>query len=474
MNLEMRPRLALQQRMTPQLILLMNLLSQPCLELQDEIAEAINDNPALEEVPDEDAPPAGPDETAALLSDEARLLDHLDGGIGGDLTRVNLEPEVYEQDGSVFDRLASDAAGLVEHLLWQLREEFDDEGSRSIGEWIIGNLDPGGYLNDDVASIATRLRVAPDDVKDVLTRIQAFDPVGAGARDARECLLIQARVRFPNRPHLLSLIDNHLPDLIARRYSAIAQSLGISVEEVRDEQERLLSLNPRPARGFGGEAPNYIVPDVRIFKVGSDLLVRVNDAGLPRLRVSPCFRQILRDSRTARAEDVAFARTKVAMAKWFIKSIYDRQQTIQKVTEAIVRRQRDFFEAGPEALRPMILRDIAGDVGVCESTVSRVTSRKYADTPQGLLELKYFFGTGIPGARGGEVAGEAAKSMIRRILAQENPAQPLSDQQIQSLLLGDHGVNMARRTVAKYREVLGIGSSTQRRRHSCGEAVRVR
>jgi RNA polymerase sigma-54 factor len=465
MNMQLRPGLSLQQRMTPQLILLMKLLARPCLELREEIAEAVDDNPALEATSDHESAPRGPDPgDNAVIPDEARLIEHIYGGVGRDLTRVSLEPEPYEQDGDRFDRVASRSAGLAEHLLQQLGEEIDDERSRSIGEWLIGNLDASGFLDEDVASIATRLGVTPDDVRAVLARIQAFDPVGAGARDARECLLIQARVRFPDRPHLVSLIEHHLPELTARRYSSIARALGISVEEVHDEQNRLLSLNPRPARGFGVEAASYVVPDVRIFKVGSDFVVRVNDDGLPRLRVSPYYRRILRDGRDARPDEFAFARAKVAAATWFIKSIYERQRTIQKVTEAIVDRQRAFLEAGPEALRPMILRDIAGDVGLCESTVSRVTSRKYADTPQGVLELRYFFGTGIPGVGGDEIAPEAAKAWIHRIVAREDPAKPLSDQQIRSHLSSHHGVLMARRTVAKYREALGIGSSNQRRR----------
>lgn len=454
MNMQLRPGLSLQQHMTPQLILLMKLLTRPCLELREEIAEAVDDNPALEAISDQ----------SEVISDEARLIEHIYGGVGRDLARVSLEPEPYEQDGDRFDRGASRSAGLAEHLLQQLGEEIDDERSRSIGEWLIGNLDASGFLDEDVASIAARLEVMPDDVRAVLARIQAFDPVGAGARDVRECLLIQARVRFPDRPHLVSLIEHHLPELTARRYSSIARALGISVEEVHDEQNRLLSLNPRPARGFGVETASYLVPDVRIFKVGSDFVVRVNDDGLPRLRVSPYYRQILRDGRGARPEEFAFARAKVAMATWFIKSIYERQRTIQKVTEAIVHRQHAFLETGPEALRPMILRDIAGDVGLCESTVSRVTSRKYADTPQGVLELKYFFGTGIPAARGDEIAPEAAKAWIHRIVASEDPDTPLSDEQIRSHLSSHHGVLMARRTVAKYREALGIGSSNQRRR----------
>ena len=289
-----------------------------------------------------------------------------------------LEHEVDEEGSNAVDRIASSSKGLAEHLRQQLREETDDEQALSIGEWIIGNLDTDGFLREDVSSIAEGLGVSPDVVTTALRRIQQLYPIGAGARDARDCLLIQARSRYPDRPHLARLIEGHLPDLKERRYAVIARALSVAVDAVREEEKALLTLNPKPARGFGRDAATCIMPDVRIFKVGGDLLVRVDDDGLPRLRVSLEFRRILRNPRGVAPEDVAFARARVAAAKWFLQCIYERQRTILKVTEAIVARQRDFFEYGRQALRPMILRDVAEDIAMCESTVSRVTSRKYA------------------------------------------------------------------------------------------------
>jgi RNA polymerase sigma-54 factor len=463
MNLELRPgmRLGLEQRLTPQLILLMKLLVRPCLELRSEIAAALTDNPALEEIPDADAPLPESEQIAA--ADDLRFLEHLDGGAGGDLLRVGLERETRENDDDVLDRIAPCSMGLEEHLLQQLREEILDERARSIGEWIIRNLDANGYLNEEVPAIAARLVVAPEDVATVLSRVQAFHPVGVSARDARECLLIQARLRFPERPKLARLIEDCLPDLTKRRYSLVARALGVTIDEVREEERRLLCLNPRPSRGFGDGATSYVMPDVRILRVDGRLLVRVNDDGLPRLRVNPQFRQILRNARGVPPEELAFARAKVTGAKWFIRGIYERQRTIRRVTEAIVQRQRDFFELGPQYLRPMILTDVANDVGLSGSTVSRVTSGKYADTPLGLFELKYFFGVGISGAGGVDIAPTAAKEMIRNIVAREDSTRPFSDQNIQARLVADYGVKIARRTVAKYRETLGIGCSNQRR-----------
>lgn len=452
MAIELRPRIepGLHLRMAPQMFQLMRILAQPGLELRQEMAAALADNPALEEESESD-------------EDITRLLDHLDGGVGRDLAGVAREREVDDPDGSILDRIPSAAPGLAEHLRQQLREETDDEKARAIGEWIIGNLDADGYLREEVTALATSLGVAPQEVTDVLRRIQEFEPIGVGAADARECLLIQARVRFPDRPWLARLIECHLPDLKERRYSVIARALGVGVDAVRDEERVLVTLNPRPARGFGRDTAVPIIPDVRIFRVGGDLVVRVNDDGLPKLRVSAQFRRILRAARGARSEEVAYARARVTAATWFLRCVYERQRTIVRVTEAIVERQREFFEHGRQSLRPMILRDVADDIGTCESTVSRVTSGKYAETPQGVLELKHFFGAGIRGANGAEVAPEAAKEMIRRIVALEDPARPLSDQQILSRLRSDRGVVIARRTVAKYRGVLGIASSSRRK-----------
>jgi RNA polymerase sigma-54 factor len=473
MDLRLSQRVALQQHMTPQLAFLMHLLARPWQELRQELVAAVIDNPALEEVLEVEDALAGPDEDVAApeleaaesphsRSDEARLLEHLAGGAGADLVRVGVEPEADDDEVLFIERAPVTPIRLAEHLGSQLHEEFDDDTSRSVGEWIIGNLDPGGYFGEDVGAIGARFGLEPDRVEALLRRIQRLDPLGVATRDARECLLIQAQVRFPDRPHLASLIAHHLPALKERRYPAIARVLGISVEQVIDEEERLVLLNPWPARGFGDEATTYIAPDVYIFKVAQDLVVRVNEDGLPKLRVSQYYRQLL-NARAAGAEELAYVRAKISAAKWWIKSIYDRQQTIQKVTEAIVQRQRDFLDHGRAHLRPMTLRDIADDVGMSESTVSRVTSRKYAETPQGLLGLRSFFGAGVPTTNGAEIPAALAKDMIQRMITAEDPRRPLTDQDIVSRLLVANGVKLARRTVAKYREVLGIAPSCQRR-----------
>src|SRR5262245_26426700 len=259
MSMDMRfsQRPSLQQRMTPQLALLMNLLARPWQELRQELMEAVTDNPALEEVLETEDGGAPQEEDqggtapAASDSDEARFLEYLAGGSGADLVRVGLEPEADDDERMLSERAAAVSSGLEEHLGTQLREEFDDESSLAIGEWIIGNLDSGGYLGEDVASIAQRLGLEPDAVETVLRRVQRFDPLGVAACDARESLLIQAQVRFPDRPHLAAIIEHHLPALKERRYPVIARALGIAVEQVLDEEAHLVLLNPRPARGFG-------------------------------------------------------------------------------------------------------------------------------------------------------------------------------------------------------------------------------
>jgi RNA polymerase sigma-54 factor len=475
MNLGLTQRPQLTQHMSPQIFLLLKLLVQPRLELCAAITAALVDNPALEEDQAHESDLDAESEPATVptaadggddgdeAADTLRLLDHLDGGPGRDLARVAREPEAGDLDVDMLDRVASRSIGFAEHLLGQLREETDDESTRRIGEWIIRNLDADGYLREDLSAIATRLVVSSDEVATVLRRIQALDPVGSGARDVTECLLIQARYRFPDRVNLARLIESHLPELAERRHAAIARAMGIPLEDVREEEQRLRTLNPKPGYGFGDEAPIYIAPDVHIFKAAGELVVRLNDDGLPRLRVSPYFRRLLRDARGARSDEVAFARANVAAAKWLIRGIFERQRTILRVTEAIVARQRDYFERGRGLLRPMLLRDVAGDVGMSESTVSRVTCRKYADTPQGLVELKSLFAPGIPRVNGTDVTPEAVQAMIRSIVRLEPPARPLSDEQILSRLRSDHGVAIARRTVAKYRDALGIAGSSARR-----------
>jgi len=454
--MKLTPRLGLQQHLTPQLILLMRIMALASQELRQEIAKALEENPLLEEdIADEATEPLPSDE-------DMRLLEHLSGGPAGPV-RAPVEREADDdrprQDpGETVDR------DLRDHLLEQLHEEESiDPRLLPIGEWIIENLDERGFLDEDCLIIALQLGAERDEVAAVLEQIHRFDPVGAAARDSQECLLIQARHYFPDRPHLAGLIEHFLPALKERRYPAIARRLGIGVPDVLEEEVRLLTLNPIPARGFGRHDAATIAPDVHVIQVGREIVVRVNDDGQPRLRISRPIRKILEDGR-ATSEERAYVRARLTAAKWFVRAVYERQRTIHKVTESIVRFQHAFFEHGPEHLRPLALRDVADEVGVAESTVSRVTKGKYVSTPRGVFELKYFFGGGIGTMDGaGEISARSVQETIRRIVATEPPDRPLSDQEITERLNRLNGLTIARRTVAKYREELGLGSSSERR-----------
>jgi RNA polymerase sigma-54 factor len=465
MMMKLTPRLGLQQHLTPQLILLMRIMALASQELQQEIAKALEENPLLEEdVADAATEPLPSD-------DDMRLLEYLSGGPAGPVRApVELEADddrPRQDPGETLDR------DLRDHLLEQLHEEESiDPKLLPIGEWIIENLDERGFLDEDCLVIALQLGAERDEVATVLEQIHRFDPVGAAARDSQECLLIQARHYFPERPHLARLIEHFLPALKERRYPVIARRLGIGVPDVLEEEVRLLTLNPIPARGFGRHDAATIAPDVHVLQVGRELVVRVNDDGQPRLRISRPVRKILEDER-ATSEERAYIRARLTAAKWFVRAVYERQRTIHKVTESIVRFQHAFFEHGPEHLRPLALRDVADEVGVAESTVSRVTKGKYVSTPRGVFELKYFFGGGIGTTDGaGEVSARSVQETIRRIVATEAPDRPLSDQEITEHLHRLNGLAIARRTVAKYREELGLGSSSERRHRDPGDRRR--
>ena len=457
MRASMSFTLGLQQRLTPQLILLMRLITLPCQELRQEVLKALEENPGLEEDgSDEDAETLVPD-------DDAKFLEYLEGGKSGSV-RVAAEIEADADDRLRPEPSVSSRPDLREHLLGQLHDELVDPVLLEIGEWIIENLDERGFLDKDCVVIALHLGAEVDQVTTILSRIQGFDPVGTAARDSQDCLLLQARHYFPGYPHLARLIQDHLPALKERRYPAIARALGISVAEVVEEEARLLTLNPVPARGFGHHDPTTITPDVHVIQVGPDFVVRVDDDGQPKLRLSRACRQMLQDRQSANPEDRAYIKARLTAAKWFVRAVYERQRTIHKVTESIVRFQHEFFEHGPQHLRALALRDVADEIGVAESTVSRVTNGKYVSTPRGVFELKYFFGSGFRTASGaGEVSARSVRESIRRLVAAEDAGRPLSDQRIVALLKHLHGVELARRTVAKYREEMSIGSSSERR-----------
>lgn len=350
---------------------------------------------------------------------------------------------------------------LTEHLLWQIRLLDFDTKEREIAAYIVGNLDDDGYLVDvSLEEISEKYQVSEEEAERILKRLQELDPVGVGARDLKECLLIQARVYHPSNHKLALLIENHLKDLEKKDYQAIAKGLNCTLMEVHLLVDTIRQMEPKPGRAYSSEEPIYIQPDVYVIKVGDEYITLLNEDGLPKLKIGQFYEQALLNPTDEQTKE--YVQEKLKSAMWLIRSIHQRQNTVRRVTESIVKFQREFLDKGVEYLRPLVLREVADDIGVHESTVSRVTTNKYVHTPRGIFELKYFFNNHIGGYAGEDFASEAIKSRIKSLIKSEDPRNPLSDQQIVDILKKER-ILVARRTVAKYRESLGILSANKRR-----------
>lgn len=367
-----------------------------------------------------------------------------------------------DSERSSIESIVSAREGLTSHLLWQVRTTDFDAEDQDIFAQIVGNLDRNGYLAMSVQEIANECRKDPADVERVVKLVQTLDPPGIAARDLRECLLIQLDQLGMNGTLAWRIVDEHLGELEIRRYEVIAKKEQVTLEAVYQAVKEIQKLEPRPGRPFTEDEPIYITPDVYVRKVGSEYVITLNEAGMPKIRVNPLYQQLLIDGRNGTGIDREYLQERLRSASWLIKSIHQRQQTIYRVTESIVKFQRDFLEHGVASLKPLVLRDVAADVGMHESTVSRVTTNKYVHTPQGVFELKFFFTSGLK-SDGGEISSESVKERIREVVAAENPRKPLSDQAIVAMLRAE-GIDIARRTVAKYREMMNILSSSRRKK----------
>lgn len=467
--------------MTPQLQQAIQLLQLSTLELQEVVQEQLEANPFLEETPPDGseapgdqatpgtvadlAPPtAAPPEPASKESssvDEARVDE-----IPFDLTQAIFDQSdertpvsTEERDELPFENLGRSEATLSDHLLEQLRLGTEDPLTLELGESIIGNLDEDGYLRAELTEIAEVSACGVADVERALSLVQGFDPTGVAARSIQECLLLQLRADPEPDPVSVEIIERFFDELARRRYVDIAKALKLPVDRIMESVEEIQGLEPKPGRRFTAPDARPIAPDVTIRKVDEDYVVILNDEGIPRLRINRLYGRILRGSA---GEDKQFVESRLRAAKWLIQSVEQRQRTLRKVSESLVRFQREFLDRGVQHLRPLALRDVADDIGMHESTVSRVTTHKYVETPQGLFELKYFFHSGIASTTGDMVSSVSVKKTIADLVAAEDSGKPLSDQEI-ARVLHERGLNIARRTVAKYREELGILPSHQRR-----------
>jgi RNA polymerase sigma-54 factor len=477
MSMEARLSLRQSQRvvMTPLLQQAIQLLQLSTLELQEVVQKELLENPLLEESPEADAPDA-PQATAEAAptspvsepppadspSRDERGTDDLPFDLNAVMFDDHEERSLVSQEDREdlpFENLVKSSESLTDHLDEQLRFTVEDLVVRRIGEEIIGNLDEDGYLRAGIDEIAQRCSVPPTEVEKVLTMVQGFDPPGVAARSIQECLLIQLRVDPNPDPVSVEIVEQYFDDLSRRRYPDIARAMKLPLDRIMESVEEIMGLEPKPGRRFGGNDSRYIIPDVVVYKLSGEYVVVLNEDGIPRLRVNSLYRSLLRSSGD---EAKQYVEQKLRSAVWLIKSVDQRQRTLRKVTTSIVKFQREFLDKGLAYLRPLSLRDVGEDIGMHESTISRVTTNKYVETPQGLFELKFFFHSGIASGDGEMVSSVSVKKMIQDLLANEDPAKPLSDQEVAQILKG-RGLTIARRTVAKYREELGILPSHQRR-----------
>jgi RNA polymerase sigma-54 factor len=478
----MEARLSLRQSqrvvMTPLLQQAIQLLQLSTLELQEVVQKELLENPLLEEVapetenPEQAAAAASPDAPAPTTPVEAapvessptseRQTDDLPFDLNAVMFDDHEERSLVAQEDREelpFENIVRSVSSLTDYLDEQMRFTFEDPLMLRIGNQIIGNLDEDGYLRAELSEIADKCQTTVDQVEKVLGLIQAFDPPGVAARSIQECLLIQLRTDPNPDPVSVEIVEEHFDELSRRRYPDIARALKLPLDRVMESVEEIMGLEPKPGRRFGGTDSRYIVPDVVVHKMGGEYVVVLNEEGIPRLRVNSLYRSLLRGS----GDDArAYVEQKLRSAVWLIKSVDQRQRTLRKVTQSIVKFQRDFLDKGLPCLRPLSLRDVGEDIGMHESTISRVTTNKYVETPQGLFELKFFFHSGIASGDGEMVSSVSVKKMIQDLLANEDAAKPLSDQEVAQVLKG-RALTIARRTVAKYREELGILPSHQRR-----------
>jgi RNA polymerase sigma-54 factor len=479
----MEARLSLRQSqrvvMTPLLQQAIQLLQLSTLELQEVVQKELLENPLLEEVTQEsqetadapvtpDTPPAPtveqlttePPPTAERQTDELPFDFNAVMSADDDHEERSLVSQEDRED-LPFENVVRTQLSLTDHLEDQLRFASEDAVVRRIGTEIIGNLDEDGYLRAELEEIAQRCGVTAEEVAKVLELVQGFDPPGVAARSIQECLLLQLKRDPLPDPVSVEIIEVHFDDLSRRRYQDIARTMKLPVDRIMESVEEIMGLEPKPGRRFGGNDSRYIVPDVFVYKLGSEYTIVLNEDGIPRLRVNSLYRSLLRGAGSG-DEARQYVEQKLRSALWLIKSVDQRQRTLRKVTQSIVKFQRDFLDRGLAHLRPLSLRDVGEDIGMHESTISRVTTNKYVETPQGLFELKFFFHSGIASGDGEMVSSVSVKKMIQDILAAEDPAKPQSDQEV-AQALQKRGLTIARRTVAKYREELGILPSHQRR-----------
>lgn len=487
LELKQSVRMAQQLVVTPQLQQAIKLLQLSQLELSNMIEKELLENPVLEEgegqAEDTEQEKQSNAEQHEKAKDEDRGHDHAVDELGAtdgtfkeptnfdwesymdsyNSSTYTVEREAPSEDTFTYENVVGHTESLQDHLLWQLHLSSMTPQEMRIGTEIIGNVNDDGYLQASVEEISSKAESSPEEAESVLRRIQEFDPLGVAARDIQECLILQIQQFGSGKELLENIIRNCLPELERHDHVQISKKMGIDTEKARQAASLISELEPKPGRPFTQESPQYIIPDVYVSKVGSNYVVTLNEDGLPKLRVSNFYRRALMKGSDVGQHTKDYIQERMRAAVWLIKSIHQRQRTLYRVASSIVKFQHDFFENGMSHLKPLVLKHVAEDIEMHESTISRVTTNKFMHTPRGIFELKFFFNSGVQQIEGGGVASESVKNMIKGMIAKEDQKKPLSDREIVDMLKASN-VDIARRTVAKYREMLNILPSSRRKR----------
>jgi RNA polymerase sigma-54 factor len=481
MALEQKLHLKLSQKliMTPSLQQAIKLLQLSKLELQEVLNQELLENPLLEESAEEvKAEETQAEETKAeneqaaepapveAKQEEKDSFDEIDyDAYFQDYIEYGYNPRGMGEEHEEFpiENTLTRPPNLSDHLTWQLSMSDASPRTKEIAQFIIGNIDEDGYLRASNDEIMASGGYTAEEVELAVAAVQSLDPIGAGARDLRECLLLQLRFLEIDAPLVEVIIRDHWEEFMQRKFAPLAKTLGIDMKTLEGIVELIKHLDPKPGRKYSNERAIYVEPDVHVHKVGDEYVIVLNEDGMPKLRINSGYRSMLNsmDSKSD-GETVNYIKDKIRSAVWLIKSLDQRQRTIYKVAESIVKHQREFLEKGIDFLRPLVLRDVADDIQMHESTVSRVVSNKYVHTPRGLFLMKYFFHSGIDSDTGEDISSLTVKKKIQSFIENEDPRKPLSDSKIMKIL-NDEGINIARRTVAKYRDELNIPSSTDRK-----------
>jgi RNA polymerase sigma-54 factor len=473
-GMQQRQSLALQQVLSPQLQQSLLILQTPLLELRNLVQQEMETNPVLEELPEDSgaderseteasADDNFKDEFEKLASLDEEWRDYMAQSASSNFDGRRGSKEADEKRQFLFDSIPVQET-LQQNLIAQLNQTVLSADDRKTAELIVGNIDDDGFLQSTTEEMALNSGIPQDEFERVLGLIQTFYPAGVGARDLRECLLIQLRRQGKEQSLEYRIVSEHMDDLGRHRFPEIARRMGISVEDVQKAADNIARLNPRPGQVFAAAPQNYVLPDVIVEKVDGEYQISFNNEQIPHLRISNLYKDIIASGDAQSSDTKDYIRDKIRSGKFLIRSIHQRQQTIMNIAQQIVSRQRDFLEHGPSHLKPMTMAEVAEVVGVHETTVSRAVSGKYMATPQGVFDMKYFFTGGYQTATGESLSNISVKQTILDLVKHEGGSAPLSDHEIVEIL-SERGIPIARRTVAKYRSELSILPSHMRRKY---------